>query len=65
LKKIIYENTATIHSVLKKKYYKAKFSINSILKKIKSTNLILEKNNKKNIGKKNHVGNIVVIHNVL
>jgi len=31
-KKIIWENTVTIHSVLKKKNYKAKFSISSILK---------------------------------
>jgi hypothetical protein len=36
------ENTATIHSVLKKKNYKAKFLIGSILKK-KSTEIILEK----------------------
>jgi hypothetical protein len=33
LEKIIWENTATIHSVLKKKNYKAKFLISSILKK--------------------------------
>jgi hypothetical protein len=32
-KKIKWENTAAIHSVLKKKNYKAKFSINLILKK--------------------------------
>jgi hypothetical protein len=32
-KKLIRENTAIIHSVLKKKNYKAKFLINSILKK--------------------------------
>jgi hypothetical protein len=32
-KKIIWENTATIYSVLKKKIYKAKFLISSILKK--------------------------------
>jgi hypothetical protein len=32
-KKIIWENTATIYSVLKKKNYKAKFLISSILKK--------------------------------
>ena len=31
-KKIIWENTATIHSVLKKKNYKVKFLISSILK---------------------------------
>jgi hypothetical protein len=46
LKKIIWENIATIHSVLKKNY-KAKFSISSILKKIKSIEIILEKNKKK------------------
>ena len=33
IKKIIWENIATIHSVLKKKNYKAKFLISSILKK--------------------------------
>jgi len=32
LEKIIWENTATIHSALKKKNYKAKLSISSILK---------------------------------
>jgi hypothetical protein len=31
--KIIWENTAIIHSILKKKLYKAKFLISSILKK--------------------------------
>jgi len=31
--KIIWENIAIIHSVLKKKNYKTKFLINSILKK--------------------------------
>jgi hypothetical protein len=31
--KIIWENIAIIHSVLKKKNYKAKFLISSILKK--------------------------------
>jgi len=60
LKKIIWKNTATIHSVLKKKNFKAKFSISSILKK-KSTKIILEKK----IEKKNHVGNTVAIHSVL
>ena len=29
----MWENTAAIHGVLKKKHYKAKFSISSILKK--------------------------------
>jgi hypothetical protein len=38
-------NIATIHSVLKKKNYKAKFLMSSILKK-KSTEIILEKKNK-------------------
>jgi hypothetical protein len=32
-KKILWENTAIIHSVLKKKNYKAKFLISLILKK--------------------------------
>jgi len=32
-KKIIWENIAIIHSVLKKKNYKVKFLISSILKK--------------------------------
>jgi len=50
----MWENTTAIHSVLKKKNYKAKFSISSILKKY----------NKKT-RKKNHVGNTVVIHSVL
>jgi hypothetical protein len=47
LEKIIWENTAIIHSVLKKKNYKTKLLISSILKKIKSTGTILEKNIKK------------------
>jgi len=38
LEKIIWENIATIHSVLKKKNYKAKFLISSILKKIDRDN---------------------------
>jgi hypothetical protein len=42
-KKIIWKNTTTIHSVLKKETYKAKFLISSILKKIKSRETILEK----------------------
>jgi hypothetical protein len=61
LKKIIWENIATIHSVLKKNY-KAKFSISSILKKIKSIEIILEKNKKK---EKNNIGNTVAIYSVL
>jgi glutaminase len=46
----------------KEKNYKAKFSISSILKKIKSIEIILEKNKKK---KKNNIGNTVVIYSVL
>jgi hypothetical protein len=38
LEKIIWENTATIHSVLKKKNYKKKFLISLILKKIDRDN---------------------------
>jgi len=41
-KKIIWENTATIHSVFFLNY-KAKFLISSILKKNKLTEIILEK----------------------
>jgi len=47
----------------KEKNYKAKFSISSILKKIDRYNF-----RKKILGKnreKNHVGNIVAIHNVI
>jgi hypothetical protein len=33
MKKIMWVNTVAIHSVLKKKHYKAKFSTSSILKK--------------------------------
>jgi len=50
IKKIIWENTATIHSILKKKNYKAKFLISSILKK--STEIILEKKITKQTPKK-------------
>jgi len=46
----------------KEKNYKAKFSISSILKKIKSIEIILEKNKKK---EKNNIGNTVVIYSVL
>jgi hypothetical protein len=42
----MWENTTAIHSVLKKKYYKAKFSISSILKQ-KSTEIIFLKIKKK------------------
>jgi Asp-tRNA(Asn)/Glu-tRNA(Gln) amidotransferase B subunit len=51
IKKITWKNTATIHSVLKKKNNKAKFLIGSILKK-KSTEIILEKKNNKTNTKK-------------
>jgi len=69
LEKIIWENTATIHNVLNKKTLK-NYILNKLnIKKIKSTDIILEKKNKKKTkkktGKKNHVGNIVAIHNVL
>jgi len=50
-------NIVAIHSVLKKKNYKAKFSTSSIYIKKKSTKTILEKkqkNHKKR--KKNYVG---------
>jgi hypothetical protein len=47
-----------------KKTYKAKFLISLILKKIKSTEIILGIL-QKNIKKKNHVGNTVTIHSVL
>jgi ABC-type proline/glycine betaine transport system ATPase subunit len=50
LKKIIWENIATIHSILKNKNYKVKFLINSILKKIKLTKIILEKKQPKKGG---------------
>jgi hypothetical protein len=48
----------------KEKNYKAKFLISSILKK-KSKETILEKKNKHQKKKKNHVGNTIAIHNVL
>jgi hypothetical protein len=38
LEKIIWKNTATIHSVLKKNNYTVKFLISSILKKINRDN---------------------------
>jgi hypothetical protein len=50
LKKIIWENTATIHSILKKNY-KAKFLISLILKK-NLTEIILEKKITKKTPKK-------------
>jgi hypothetical protein len=66
-KKTKWGKIAAIHSILKKKNYKTKFSTRSITKK-KSTNIIFLKiitkqKHKKN--KKNHVGNTVVIHSVL
>jgi hypothetical protein len=64
-KKITWENTATIHSVLKKKNYKAKFLISSILKKKQQRQFQKRKNNKHQKKKKNHVGNTVAIHSVL
>jgi hypothetical protein len=67
LEKIKWKNTATIHSVLKKKNYKAKFLINSILKKKFDRDNFRKKNNKTNTKKrkKNYVGNTVAIHSVL
>ena len=47
----MWENTAAIHTILKKTNYKAKFLTSSILKKL--TNIILK--NKK-IKQKNYVG---------
>ena len=47
----------------KEKYYKAKFLINSILKKNRQDNF--RKKIIKQTQKKNHVGNIVAIHSVL
>jgi len=49
----MWKNTVAIHSVLKKKNYKAKFLISSILKKIKLIEIISEKKyNKKKIQNK-------------
>jgi hypothetical protein len=52
-----------------KKNSKAKFSISSILKKIKLTETIFRNKNKKNTKKKqeqkNHAENTVAIHSVL
>jgi len=45
-KKTMWGNTVAIHSILKKKNYKAKFSTSSILKK-KSIKTILKKKHKK------------------
>jgi hypothetical protein len=58
----MWENTAAIHSILKKKIFKAKFSISSILKnKIDRDNIW--KHKKKT--QKNFAGNTVAIHSVL
>jgi len=52
LEKIIWENTATIHNVLNKKTLKS-YILNKLnIKKIKSTDIILEKKTKKNREKK-------------
>jgi hypothetical protein len=60
------ENTVTIHSVLKKKNYKAKFLISSILKKNNKDNFRKKKTKQTpKKGKQNHVENIAVIHSVL
>jgi hypothetical protein len=48
IKRIMWKNTVAIHSVLKKKNYKAKFLISSILKTIKSTEIISKKKYNKN-----------------
>jgi hypothetical protein len=48
----MWENTVAIHSILKEKNYKVKYLTSSILKKIKLTNIILGKKNKKKRGKK-------------
>jgi len=59
-------NTAIIHSVLKKKNYKAKFLISSILKNQIDRDNFRKKNIKKTQKRgKNHVGNTVAIHSVL
>jgi len=39
----MWENTVAIHNILKEKNYKAKFLTISILKKVKSTKIILKK----------------------
>jgi hypothetical protein len=56
IKKTMWGNTVAIHSVLKKKNYKAKFSTSSILKKIKSTKTILKKKTQKNEKKEDNFG---------
>jgi hypothetical protein len=58
-KKIMWENTAAIHSVLRKKNYKAKFSINLILKnKIDRDNFRKKNITKKKQGKKTLLGTL-------
>ena len=51
----MWENTVTIHGILKENNYKAKFLTSSILKKVKSIKIILEKIIKKTYTKKNHI----------
>ena len=62
-KKIIWKNTAIIHSILKKKNYKAKFLISSILKKSNRQRQFQKKKTQKR--RTNHVGKTVAIHSVL
>jgi hypothetical protein len=42
-RKTMWKNIVEIHSILKEKNYKAKFLTSSILKKVKSTKIILKK----------------------
>jgi len=57
----MWENTVTIHGILKENNYKAKFLTSSILKKIKSIKIILEKINEKRKRKMGKVGKKKVI----
>jgi hypothetical protein len=52
----MWENTVTIHGILKENNYKAKFLTSSILKKVKSIKIILEKINEKRKRKMGKVG---------
>jgi len=54
-KKIIWKNTATIHSVLNKENSKAKFLISSILKNQIERDNFRKKNNKKNTKKREKI----------
>ena len=47
----MWKNIVEIHSILKEKNYKAKFLTSSILKKVKSTKIILKKKINKKRGK--------------